>query len=335
MVQLPFNNKSALLVAVPAFFQKMHKSSFMKKDNPLFRQLALIRHTDRPYTYPSKADLLQVVSEKLHIRYSARTLERDFREFNEDLWLGPQIRYDRLHRGYYLYRPEDEDLSDFEAFLRLLEYRERLEMLTATFRSGPGLSRYIEFERNDRFKGSEHLPLIWQALQEKRLICFGYQAYGPRPPRVCRVEPGFLFEYRNRWYLDAWEPDLPGANKMRTFGLDRMQNLRLTADCFRTDRSGSFRQYRRHAIGVTCPPDALLERVVLRFEAAEAQYVLSLPLHRSQQVLPGSPEGFVDIALHVIINHELEKEILGYGEWVTVLEPQGLCQRIEYRRGRQ
>ncbi|CAN5808967.1 hypothetical protein BH24BAC1_BH24BAC1_20750 [soil metagenome] len=75
--------------------------------------------------------------------------------------------------------------------------------------------------------------------------------------------------------------------------------------------------------------------MVLRVSPQEAPYVLSLPLHASQQVV-AEQHGYLKVELHVILNYELEREILGFGEEVEVVEPVHLREKIAERleRGR-
>ena len=148
---------------------------------------------------------------------------------------------------------------------------------------------------------------------------------GHAAPRT--VEPGLVFEDRNRWYLAGWDQDI---DKLRTFGLDRISDLTFTDRLVTVDRADAYRNHRQHVIGVTAPPDEPVERVVLRFTPLEGNYVISLPLHGSQRVLRNDGHG-VEIELRVIPNFELEREILGYGEEVEVLEPPALRDKIAAR----
>ncbi len=59
-------------------------------------------------------------------------------------------------------------------------------------------------------------------------------------------------------------------------------------------------------------------------------YVLTKPLHPSQQVLKEDEKGII-IRIDVVLNFELEREILGFGEFVKVLAPRLLVSRIEKR----
>lgn len=281
---------------------------------------------DRPFLYPSLRKLVEQLSEDFDA-VSERTVERDIRAIGTAYQIF--IRNDRRRGGYYLDLPTDEDVADFEQFVQLLERRERLEFLTSSVASIRGIGRYLQLERNTQFTGTGHLPVLWQALQSGRCVEFVYRKFEKEADegKLRRVEPDLLLEYRNRFYLDCFDLE---ADQPRTFGLDRLHGLTLTDQPISTARTGQRRTDRRHAIGVTCPPNLEPQRVVLRFQTSEANYVRSLPLHSSQQVIQETPD-FVDLALTVILNHELEREILAFGELVEVLEPEKLREQIAGR----
>ncbi|GAB3967387.1 WYL domain-containing protein [Spirosoma terrae] len=281
---------------------------------------------DRPFLYPSLKKLVAQLSEDFDA-VSVRTVERDIRAIGAVYQI--YIRNDRRKGGYYLDLPTDEDVADFEQFVQLLERRERLEFLTSSVASIRGIGRYLQLEHNTQFTGNGHLPLLWQALQTGRCVEFVYRKFDKEADegKLRRVEPDLLLEYRNRFYLDCFDLE---ANQPRTFGLDRLHGLSLTDQPISTARTGQRRTDRRHAIGVTCPPDLESQRVVLRFQTSEANYVRSLPLHSSQRLIQETPD-FVDLELTVILNHELEREILAFGELVEVLEPAELREKMARR----
>jgi predicted DNA-binding transcriptional regulator YafY len=295
----------------------------MNDSAKLRRQLHLIRYLDKPYTYPSIDQLIDYLRDHDVNQTSIATVERDIKDIRVDYDI--TISYDRRRRGYYLDLPtDDEDISNFREFVRLLERRQRLEVLA---HSGRSVARYIQLEQPDGFRGFDLMAPLWNALQRKLVITFDYQAYKEQPTEKRRVEPGLLFEYRNRWYLDGYDLD---RTSERTFGLDRIIDLTLTPYSILPSRQTDYRAARRHVIGVTAPPGSPVEQVLLRFRRPEAEYVLSLPLHNSQQTLSETPT-YVDVELQVVVNHELEREILAYGEEVEVLEPMTLRKRIASR----
>lgn len=293
----------------------------------LRRHWCIVRAIHPPFVYPSKEKLFELVREEGFADYSESSFERDKKDISEQYSI--YIKYNKRRNGYFIDLQDDEDIADFKAFLDLLERRERVEFVNQTLTGVREIGRYLQLEKNPDFAGISHLPLLWEALRAQRVISFEYSAYTqtPVPAQARLVEPGLLFEYKNRWYLDGYDLQ---KNQIRTFGLDRMAQLQLTDKYISQNRSNQYRTMRQHVIGVNSAPDTVPVRVVLRLTPLQANYLQSLPMHHSQQVL-GQTDDFVDFALEVVLNIEIEIEILSLGEAVEVLEPVELREKIHDR----
>ena len=292
--------------------------------------LCIYRAVQSPRTFPTKKELLQKIAEDLNPKNPISV--SSFTRYLEDMraFYGIEIKYCSKYRGYYMpSNADDEDISDINTFIQLLERRERMELVNSTFTNLHDVGRYVRFEKNNQFKGTEHLTLLWEALRAQRVISFEYGAFDntETTKKNRTVEPGLLFEYKNRFYLDAW--DL-AKNQIRTFGLDRMSDVALTNQTVRETRHDLYQNLRQHVIGVNCPPDSLPQTVLLRLTTLQAKYLHSLPLHHSQRQLTATAT-HVDFELNVVLNKELEIEILGMGEAVEVLAPVSLREKIKNR----
>lgn len=294
----------------------------------LRRHLCIIRAIQPHFVYPSKEKLFDLIRDEGIKGYSESSFERDKKDITEQYDIS--IKYNKHKKGYFIdLKGEDEDITHFSAFLELLERRERTEFVNQTLTGAREIGRYLQLEKNADFSGLSHLTMLWEALRMRRVISFLYQTYTENTPAQMRlIEPGMLFEFKNRWYLDGW--DLR-KNEVRTFGLDRMTELQLTDKYISQDRGHQYRAMRQHVIGVNSAPNAEPVRVVLRLTALQANYQQSLPLHSSQRMLPQTSPDHVDFELFVVLNIELEMEILGLGEAVEVLEPEELREKIKKR----
>ena len=290
----------------------------------LRRHLTILRLVQQPFLYPSKAKILNRLREEDLESVSKRTFERDKKEIEN--YYGIKITHCPRHKGYYLDQPEDEDISNFHQFFQLLERSERLAFLT---HSSDALrtSKYLLLEENQSLPGLQHLPVLWEALRTQRQLTFLYQTFTTRLPKPYQIDPLLLLEYRNRWYLAAW--DATDA-RFKTFGLERMQKPQLTQVPVLEDRQPHFLALKQEALGVYIGPDHEVARVVLRVDAAMTPYIKTVPIHSSQTITAETEAGII-ISLHIIMNHELESAILGYGEHVEVLEPVALREKIKER----
>lgn len=289
----------------------------------LRRHLCILRQIQPPFLYPSKQKLLNRL-EKKGLETAPRTFERNKKEIED--YYGLRITYCPQHKGYFLHQPEDEDLSDFNQFLRLLERSERLAFLT---NSADALStgKYLLLEENQAFLSLQHLPVLWEALRMQRRLTFKYKAFGADKPKEYLVDPLVLLEYRNRWYLAAWDPK---EERFKTFGLERMTMPALSKQLIQKDRRSQFLALKEDALGVYVSPEDEVEQVVLKVQEQMVPYIRTVPIHHSQKILKEEADMLL-IELRVITNPELEREILSYGEQLEVVEPLHLRKKIRER----
>ena len=91
-------------------------------------------------------------------------------------------------------------------------------------------------------------------------------------------------------------------------------------------------EYFRDMIGVTRNADSTVEHVTFLASAKEAPYIRTKPFHQSQKELGTQDDGSVLFSIDVILNHELERDLLGYGEGITVLSPASLAKKLRERQ---
>lgn len=296
----------------------------MNKLNILQRHLAMLRLVQPPFFYPSKVQLLERLQQEELDSVSERTFERDIKDIHN--FYGINITYCPRNRGYYLNQPVDEDLSNFQQFFQLLERSERLAFLTHSS-DALSTSKYLLLEESQSQSSLQHLPLLWNALRTQRQLFFYYQTFRTGSLKPYQVDPLVLLEYRNRWYLAAWDGK---DQRFKTFGLERMQEPQLTRDPVQEDRRAQFMLLKQDALGVFVGLDHEVAGVILWVSPAMTPYLKTVPIHYSQTVT-GEDETGMTIALQIVINPELESAILSFGEHVEVLEPQELRDKIRER----
>ena len=116
-----------------------------------------------------------------------------------------------------------------------------------------------------------------------------------------------------------------------TLALDRIVSFpELQKEPFVAHEGVDFERYFSDLIGVTKTETDRGQKVILYIDKKNAPYVVTKPLHSSQQVLKETETGII-IRIDVVLNFELEREILGFGENVKVLAPRALASRIKKR----
>jgi len=113
--------------------------------------------------------------------------------------------------------------------------------------------------------------------------------------------------------------------------LDRIIEFQeLTKEPFIEYEGVDFDKYFDDLIGVTKTPKDRAQKVVLFVDKYNAPYVLTKPLHHSQRLLKEEEAGII-IRIDVVMNFELEREILGFGECMKVLAPRILASKVKAR----
>ena len=79
-------------------------------------------------------------------------------------------------------------------------------------------------------------------------------------------------------------------------------------------------------IGVTKNSGSKAEKVGFKVKADEAPYIITKPIHRSQQLIERLADGSVILEIEVVINHELERVFFGYADGIQILYPETLVE---------
>lgn len=182
----------------------------------------------------------------------------------------------------------------------------------------------IDFEKNENLKGLEHIETLYQAIMKKCTVTLCYQSFKARQANTFHFHPYYLKEYRNRWFVIGIKKN---GTPIMTLALDRIISIE---DCdikYVPRKDFNLTAHLNDVIGVTVNQNGEPEKVLLLADSETAPYILTKPLHHSQQIIETSPAG-VKFSLDVQLNFELEREILGFGDHVKVIAPERLKRRI-------
>jgi predicted DNA-binding transcriptional regulator YafY len=186
----------------------------------------------------------------------------------------------------------------------------------------------IQFENNRLLKGLEHINPLYQAILHKKSLLVEYKSFKAAASQHIICFPYLLKEYRNRWFLIARSKK---KRLLLTMALDRIIEFQeLAKEKFIEYDGVDFDRYFDDLIGVTKTEQERANKVVLFVDKYNAPYVLTKPIHHSQKLLKENEEGII-IRIDVVLNFELEREILGFGECIKVLAPRMLASRIRKR----
>jgi predicted DNA-binding transcriptional regulator YafY len=300
----------------------------------------------RKEKYWSKEKLAEEIRELTQLPCSTRTVIADIRLMRESSLLEyyAPIKHSKSPDGYHYtdhnYSIDKLPLSANDikslklAASTLNQYRNvpLLSELVATIgkvvdvvekgkiREG-SVFEFIDFERTPLASGMEFMDQLTDAIQYQKCLQLTYQKFGAKPEKY-DIHPYLLKEYRNRWYVIAYNEQ---KKDMRTYGLDRIVAL-ATTPCEYNKGFAVDRDYLCDCIGINLE-EQLVEDVVLKFIPSEGHYLKTQKMHRSQDTVSDDKNGLV-IKLRLIVNFELIGIILGYGAKVTVITPAHLKEQI-------
>lgn len=222
-------------------------------------------------------------------------------------------------------------LKQFNGFAYFEEMSDMIARLENNlYRSTHEGRNCIQFENNRLLKGLEHINPLYQAILHKKPLLVEYKSYKAVRSQQLICFPYLLKEYRNRWFLIARAKK---GKLLQTMALDRIVGFEGLAKVKFPEAGGiDFDQYFDNVIGVTKTEKDKASRVVLHIEKRHAPYILTKPIHHSQKLIKEDETGVI-IQIDVVMNLELEREILGFGEYVKVLAPRTLATRISQRLG--
>lgn len=302
-------------------------------------------------------DLIQKVSEAVYeyegiqTGVSKRTIQADIQLMRSDK-LGYNAPIVVRERKYYAYddttfsitnapiNPSDvekmrevvgilKQLNGFNHFEEMSDIIARLDNnLRKKNQENPN---FIQFESNQQLRGMEYLMPLYLAILQQKALKIEYKSFKAFKPQTKIYYPYLLKEYRNRWFLIARTKHLV---PLITLALDRIELLEDAHDEPYVGYAGTdFDTYFSDLIGVTKSESSKATKVILRVDAQNAPYLLTKPLHPSQVVLKQGEDETI-FAIQVVLNFELEREILGFGDSMHVLAPRSLAKRIQTRLGK-
>ena len=180
----------------------------------------------------------------------------------------------------------------------------------------------IGFDQNLDFTGLNLIEPLFGAITNKQPLFIHYHSNrGLNFQWV--IHPYYLKEFNNRWFLFGYcEEEM----KITNLALDRIESYESAVSEYRENTDIDFEEFFDDIVGVTIPPNAKLEHVILKFAPSRFHYVQSKPIHLSQK-----PHGENTIDIEVKVNRELESLIFSFGDDVEVLEPEWLRHRIVTR----
>ncbi len=280
-----------------------------------------------------------------------RTVKEDIRVLRDD-YEAP-IAWSAKNGGYYYSEPfsmpiknlalSQGEINKLKVAISLLQQYSHLGFLpdvvgvvdklekAVKFKLESSYQPYIHFEKNVLYKGIDLIEPLLQAIASCKTIVFKYQSFKNNTLLSHKIQPYFIKEHGNRWYLIGF---LLQQNSFTTFALDRIKDhsLAILEEYFKRDTSFQLHDYFNSVLGMSVLANKSVEEIILQMNPLQSKYFLSKPFHQYQLIEETSQHTTVKINL--IINYELIRILAGMGNGVKVLQPQSLADElVAYLKG--
>ena len=294
--------------------------------------------------YPSMEYIIRKIEEQLGTTLSNSMFTKDIENMRK-IYSAP-IQYDRFQKGYCYTEPdfsiasfplshdEIEALDFSTALLQQLKgtsmfhhFETAINKVIDGYRIskilGKSETQLLQVEEPVKAEGSHWLEPILKGITENKCLAILYHGFG-RAEKEHVFSPYLLKEYRNRWYAVGYSYT---ANNILILALDRIEGVKNSTAKYVADHDFSPADFFKYSFGITQLNDGKAETVELLFKPVQAPYILSQPLHHSQQIISDDKNG-LRIRLKVYITQELIMCILSYAANVKVLAPKKLSKQI-------
>lgn len=293
----------------------------------LIRYILIINRLSGTSRYVSADELVDYLNLQMELRgynagISLRTLQRDFKDIAEmfDIIISNHRGY-----GYHITDRLENPTCDYEQLLL------NFDLLTSVSKDSQN-GNYILPEHH-RPRGSEHLPLLIDAIKTRREVIFEYTLVRNDDNIISRqVKPYFLKESLGLWYLVA----LDGKDRLRCFGIDRISNLAITDNHFKRNKEVNASDLFKNSYGIWDDPTVPVEEIELSYSPIDGKFLKAMPLHSSQIILVDNPYEF-RIKVKLRITNDFVMALLARSNSLTVISPLSLKMRIRdiYERALQ
>lgn len=190
------------------------------------------------------------------------------------------------------------------------------------------LANAIQPEETTYMRGMEHFESIVSSIRKKIPLSFIHYSYTKKLFKAIIIHPYLMKESNKRWYLVGYSEE---HKAVRYFGLDRIYDPVLIDKPFKENKTTDLRSLFDNKIGLSTISTNELEvpeDVLLRVSRNMANYIKSMPLHKSQTHEEANGYGEIFVQLKLVPTYELVSLILSYGKDMELLQPTWLRKEI-------
>ena len=240
-----------------------------------------------------------------------RYADRDYSIFNMPL---STADYQILQEAVDMLR----QLEEFDQFSEMADVVSRLQDKLAITRNGR--KPIVHFDNVPDLKGLKLLNPLYNHITHRHTLRIEYQSFNARHSQVFILFPYLLKEFRNRWFLfGSRSKDMALFN----LALDRIISVELAPDVpYQDNPHFDPEHFFDDVIGVTKNINDKPRQVKFWTNREQSKYVMTKPLHPSQQLIERNTEdGSCIFQIEVVLNLELYSVLMSYGPGLRVMSP--------------
>ena len=192
------------------------------------------------------------------------------------------------------------------------------------------LANAIQPEETTYMRGMEHFETLVSSIKKKIPVSFIHYSYKKKQFKSIIIHPYLLKESNKRWYLVGYS-EAEDHRQIRSFGVDRIYDPILIDKEFIENRDTDLKNLYNDKIGINTigkiGPEQP-EEINLWVSNDMANYIKSMPLHKSQTYKEYRKMGEIIVTLKLVPTYELVALILSYGKHMELISPSWLRTEV-------
>lgn len=176
----------------------------------------------------------------------------------------------------------------------------------------------------DDTSNHDFITPITEAMHKDKCVKIKYYSYW-MDVETFTVEPYFIKFFKQHWYLIGFCKE---TAVISVYAFERMKNVSVSEEDFNMKHENCPHILYRNNFGIIDDPKAKVEDIYLRFTIKQAPYIMSTPLHHSQEIV-SYEDGYMDVRLSLKITSDFIQELLSYGPTMKILGPQTLVNKYK------
>ena len=190
--------------------------------------------------------------------------------------------------------------------------------------------------------GHTWLMTITDAIRQQHVLTITYQGFDKPDANTFEIEPYYLKVVKQRWYVVARSPYYSEHNRKKNaedggtrkedvfliYALDRITEVQDTEREFVLDKAFNIEEYFRGCCGVITSEEAPI-KVVIKAYSMGADYLRTLPLHKSQVELKArEEEDACYFQYEVCPTYDFYQALLAQADQIEVVAPESVRKEM-------